>query len=70
MLFRSNTDIYDLTVTLPSPAGGNAWYRIADTSIDGEDAVRKRGDEELLNEQHRYVLPSDSLVLLISKRSL
>ena len=68
--FAINTDIYDLTVTLPSPAGGNAWYRIADTSIDGEDAVRKRGDEELLKEQYRYVLPSDSLVLLISKRSL
>jgi len=68
--FAINTDIYDLTVTLPSPAGGNVWYRIADTSIDGEDAVRKQGDEELLKEQYRYVLPSDSLVLLISKRSL
>ena len=68
--FAINTDIYDLTVTLPSPASGNMWYRIADTSIDGKDAVRKCGDEELLKEQYRYVLPSDSLVLLISKRSL
>ena len=67
--FAINTDIYDLTITLPSPASGNLWCRIADTSIDGEDALRKRGDEELLSEQHRYVLPSDSLVLLISKQS-
>ncbi|MBQ9495231.1 MAG: glycogen debranching protein GlgX [Treponema sp.] len=64
--FAINTDIYDLTITLPSPAGGK-WYRIADTSIDGGDDIREPGNEELLHEQQRYVLLSDSLVLLMSK---
>jgi isoamylase len=62
-----NTDIYDLTLMLPSPAEGRKWYRIADTSLDTPDDICESGKEELLVEQLRYVLLADSLVLLISK---
>ena len=62
-----NTDIYDLTLLLPTPPGGKKWYRIVDTSMDGPDDICEDGKEELLVEQQRYVLLTDSLVLLMSK---
>jgi isoamylase len=62
-----NTDIYDLTLLLPTPPGDKKWYRIVDTSMESPGDICENGKEELLGEQQRYVLLSDSLVLLMSK---
>jgi isoamylase len=62
-----NTDIYDLTLILPSQPIGRKWYRLADTSLDSPCDICESGKEELLADQQRYVLLSDSIVILISK---
>ena len=62
-----NTDIYDVTVTLPTPAKGKKWYCLADTSVAGDMTVAAPGKEELLKEQQLYVVPAGSFVILISK---
>lgn len=62
-----NTDIYDVTITLPSPQKGQQWYLIADTSIEGDNCIAEQGAEECLGEQKRYILPAGSFVVLMSK---
>lgn len=62
-----NTDIYDVTITLPSPCTGKKWYLVTDTSIESNGCITKQGKEEILNEQKRYILPSGSFVVLMSK---
>ncbi len=64
-----NTDIYDATVKLPSAPKGKKWYVVVDTSVTGPKAENfsAEGQEELLAEQQRYVLPSGSFVILIAK---
>ncbi|MCI5644421.1 MAG: glycogen debranching protein GlgX [Treponema porcinum] len=62
-----NTDIYDVTITLPSPHKGKKWYLAADTSIEGNDCIAEPGKEECLSEQKRYILPAGSFVVLMSK---
>lgn len=63
----ANMDMYDLTITVPSCSKGKKWYMVVDTSISGSDSVKEPGNEELLTEQQRYVLPSDSFIVLIAK---
>jgi glycogen operon protein len=63
----ANTDIYDITLNLPLPPRGKKWYRVVDTSIDGSDCISSEGNEELLNEQMRYVLPASGFLILMSK---
>ena len=63
----ANMDMYDLTITVPSCSKGKKWYMVVDTSIIGSDSVKEPGTEELLTEQQRYVLPSDSFIVLIAK---
>ncbi len=62
-----NTDIYDVTITLPTLSKGKRWYYVADTSVDGEEGFVEPGKETLLQEQQRYVLPTASFVILIAK---
>lgn len=62
-----NTDIYDVTVTLPATKKGEKWYLVTDTSIEGEEGIKEAGREELLKEQKRYVLVANSFMILISK---
>lgn len=62
-----NTDIYDVTITLPTLPKGKRWYYVADTSVLGEDGFVEPGMETLLQEQQRYVLPTASFVILIAK---
>ena len=61
-----NTDIYDVTVTLPALAKGKKWRRVADTSIKGVDSICFPGKEELLAEQRRYVLPAHAFLVLMA----
>ena len=63
----ANTDIYDITLNLPLPPRGKKWYRVVDTSIDGSDCISSEGNEELLHEQMRYVLPASGFLILMSK---
>ncbi len=62
-----NTDIYDLTVSLPNPPKGTKWFRVVDTSIAGDFSIADPGKEEVLSEQKRYVLPAGSFIILMSK---
>lgn len=63
----ANNDIYDLTVTLPPLSNGKKWFRVADTSFESPDDILENGNEEILNEQRRYVLVSGSSIILIAK---
>ncbi len=63
----ANTDIHDVVAILPVVPKGQQWYRLADTSVPGEDSIREEGNEEALPSQKRYVVPSSSLVVLIAK---
>ena len=63
----ANTDIKDIMVKIPTPLGQKKWYLVADTSIPGADAIAEDGKEELLREQEHYVIPSNSLIVLVSK---
>lgn len=63
----ANTDRHDIVATIPTPRAGKKWYRVADTSIDDENAIMLSGKEELLKSQSRYVVPGGSLVILIAK---
>ena len=63
----ANTDIYDITLSLPLPPRVKKWYRVVDTSIEGKDCIATEGNEELLNEQMRYVLPASGFLILMSK---
>lgn len=62
-----NTDIYDVTVTLPSPGKGKRWFYVADTSVQGEMGFVEPEKEVILPEQQRYVLPSGTFVILMAK---
>ena len=63
----ANTDRHDVVVSLPSTVDGKKWYRVADTSIDSLDAIMMPGSEEELRAQSRYVVPANSMIVLISK---
>lgn len=64
----ANPDRKDVVVTLPSLLDkSKKWYRAADTSIEGDDAVTIVGQEEPLRAQARYVVPAGALVVLIAK---
>lgn len=63
----TNMDIYDLTVTLPPLPDGKKWYRVLDTVFDSPEDILDAGNEELLNEQRRYVLVSECSVILMAK---
>ncbi len=63
----TNTDIYDLTITLPALADGRQWHLVADTSLASPEDIAQCGSEEVLREQRRYVLLSGATVVLIGK---
>ncbi|MBO4629686.1 MAG: glycogen debranching protein GlgX [Treponema sp.] len=63
----TNTDIYDLTITLPALSDGRQWYLVSDTSLDSPEDIAEPTTEELLREQRRYVLLSGATVVLIGK---
>ena len=63
----TNTDIYDLTITLPALPDGRQWHLVADTSLLSPEDITEPGNEELLREQRRYVLLSGATVVLIGK---
>src|SRR5574344_481569 len=63
----ANTDKHDIIVMLPTLTDGRKWYRTADTSIPADDSITLVGKEEELRAQQRYVVPANSLIILIAK---
>lgn len=63
----TNTDIYDLTITLPAAQTGKKWYVIADTALPSPEDILTPENAELLRDQRRYVLISGATVILQSK---
>lgn len=63
----SNGDKYDLTLTLPSLSDGKKWHLVVDTGLPSPEDAFEEGKEEFLSEQRRYVLLSNSTVILIGK---
>ena len=63
----TNSDIYDLTITLPALSNGRKWHLVADTSLQSPEDIFEPGLEEPLREQRRYVLLSGATVMLIGK---
>lgn len=63
----TNTDIYDLTITLPASPEGTKWYVIADTALNSPEDILPPENAELLRDQRRYVLISGATVILQSK---
>jgi len=67
-----NMDVHDLTVTIPKPSANNdttprQWKRLIDTSIDSLNSALCDGQEENLFSQDKYVVPANSIVILVSK---
>ena len=54
-------------VTVPTLTDGKRWYRVADTSIDADDAIVLTDKAEKLRAQERYIVPAGSLIILIAK---
>lgn len=64
----ANSDRADVMVTLPTILDPNKkWYRVADTSIEDNDALVPEGQPEFLRSQGRYVIPANSLIVLMAK---
>lgn len=63
----ANTDRSDILVTLPTLPQDKLWYRVADTSIDADDALVLDDQIEQLRAQGRYVIPASSLIILMAK---
>ena len=63
----TNSDIYDLTITLPALSNGRKWHLVADTSLQSPEDIFEPGLEEPLREQRRYVLLSGATVILTGK---
>ncbi|MBP5442169.1 MAG: glycogen debranching enzyme, partial [Treponema sp.] len=63
----ANADRTDILVTLPTLQDGRLWYRVADTSIDADDALVLDDQIEQLRAQGRYVIPASSLIILMAK---
>ncbi len=67
-----NMEMHDTMVTIPMPSNnsdmtGRKWYRLIDTSIDGMNSALADGEEEDIISQDKYVVPANSIVVLISK---
>ena len=61
-----NTDIHDKTITIPPATVGRKWYRVVDTSIEDDTCALTAGNEEILNNQEKYVIVSNSAIVLMS----
>jgi glycogen operon protein len=62
-----NSSTKDVTVVLPSPGAEKKWFRCVDTSVPSPNDFLMENEEETLEEQGIYVLPSRSFAILISK---
>ncbi len=62
-----NASPRDITVRVPSPENGKRWYAAIDTARESPADIYMQGEEEILENQHVYILESRSGVVLISR---
>ena len=67
MYIGINTDRHDIAVILPALEKDKVWARVLDTSYPDETDIMEEGKEETLPSQKRYIIPANSMVLLMSK---
>ena len=63
----ANTDRNDVMVRLPTIKDDRKWYRVADTSIEDESCILEVEKAEELLAQERYILPANSMLVLVAK---
>ena len=63
----ANTDSHDINLILPALPSGKVWARAIDTSFPAGEEVCAGGSEEALQSRNRYVLVSNSFVVLVSR---
>ncbi len=63
----ANTDRQDVMVKIPTITDSRKWYRLADTSIEDETSLLSVETAENLLSQTRYVIPANSLLILVAK---
>ena len=61
-----NMEKLDRVVILPPLPSDRSWRRVADTSVLPPEDIFEFGDEEILPSQKRYIVPAESIVLLLS----
>lgn len=61
-----NMEKIDQIVILPPLPSDRSWRRVADTSVASPEDIFEYGDEEILPSQKRYIVPAESIVLLLS----
>ncbi len=64
----ANTDYHDAMVKLPTLVNGRQWFRVADTSVESEDAILDPSHYEQLVSQGRYTVPAGSMIILVAKK--
>lgn len=62
-----NASLLDITAVICPPPQGKKWFRAIDTSRETPDDILAQGNEELLENQEKYVILSRSSVVLISR---
>ena len=65
LMFNSST--HDVTVTIPPSIESKKWYRVIDTSLEEPYDFLSNGDEEILQNQVRYILPARACAVLLSR---
>ncbi len=62
-----NSSTKDKTVVVPPLQNGRKWYRVIDTALPSPHDFTPPGDEEILQNQAKYVQKARSFSLLLSK---
>lgn len=62
-----NASSQDITATVCAPPAGKAWFRAIDTSRSSPEDILESGNEQLLENQEKYVILARSSVVLISR---
>ena len=62
-----NAGTKDKTVTIPPSPNGRKWYRVIDTAFPSPYDILNPGEEEILQNQAKYVQKARSFTLFLSK---
>ncbi len=63
----ANTDRQDAMVKIPTLSDSRKWYRVCDTSIEDDTCILDVDSAEDLMSQARYVIPGESMIVLVAK---
>ena len=54
-------------VKIPTLSDSRKWYRVCDTSIEDDTCILDVDSAEDLMSQARYVIPGESMIVLVAK---